>query len=43
MPSSGTGLNETLFASVLLFHALVALGILSKVLAETVSVCFSSR
>ena len=43
MPSSDTGLNETVFASVPVFHALGAPGILSKVLAETVSVRFSSR
>lgn len=41
MPSSDTGLKETQFASV--FHALVALGVLSKVLTETVGVWFSSR
>lgn len=43
MPSSDTGENNIVFASILVFHALVASGILSKVLAETVSVCFSSR
>lgn len=43
VPRSDAGLNKTVLASVLVFHALVAPGVLSEALAETVSVCFSSR